>query len=251
MFAVASKVLEFLLMPTVWVAIALALAIFKKKRVYLWTAISLYLFFTNAYILNVVLSAWEVPATPLKQLPRVYPCTVVLGGFTQLGRQPQDRVYLNTAADRLMHAFLLFNKKKTDRILISGGNGTIIKYTDSEAGNAARLSRLCGIPRQNLLVENKARTTRENATLSQIILRNQGIKDTVLLITSAFHARRAAGCFTKVGVPFRLFTTDFRSNRANLSFQEALVPSAEALVKWDMLLHEWGGFAAYWIVGYL
>jgi uncharacterized SAM-binding protein YcdF (DUF218 family) len=210
-----------------------------------------YFFFTNAYILNTVLGMWELPATPLKDLHRRYPCAVVLGGFTMMDRTPNDRTYLNTAADRLMHSILLYKKGKVDYLLITGGNGALIKYTETEAGNAARVAELCGLPPSALWLEKQARTTRENATYSKQILDSVGIKDTVLLVTSAFHARRAAGTFAKVGIPFRLFTADFRAQKTRLGVDVLLIPSSDALVKWDMLIHECAGVAMYTLAGYM
>jgi uncharacterized SAM-binding protein YcdF (DUF218 family) len=173
-----------------------------------------------------------------------------LGGFTHLGRKPNDRVYLNTAGDRIMHAVLLYKTHKTAQLLISGGNGALIKYDDTEADNAARLAKLCGLPGSAILTETHARTTYENAVFCKRILDSLQIQDTVLLVTSAFHARRAAACFIKVGVPFRLFTTDFRIGRSPVSPDRWLLPTSDALSRWDMLLHEWGGYLVYKMLGY-
>jgi uncharacterized SAM-binding protein YcdF (DUF218 family) len=251
MFIVASKLLEFLLMPTVWVAVLLLVALVRRNWRVLGWALGLFLFFSNGFIANWVMRKWEVPATPLAALHRTYPVAVVLGGFTHLGRKPADRIYLNTAADRIVHSVWLYKEGKVRQLLISGGSGALVKYPDTEGANAVRLAALCGVPRAALIAETHARTTRENAVFCKQILDSLQIRDTVILVTSAFHARRAQGCFAKVGVPCRVFTTDFRSGPSLLLPDQLLVPTSDALSKWDVLLHEWAGCAMYALAGYL
>ncbi len=251
MFFLASKLLEFALMPLVWVVLALGWALWRRSRRWVWAALGLLFFFGNEGIVNRVLLAWEPPAVPLAALHRPYPCAVVLGGFTHVGRYPADRVYTNQAADRLLHAILLYRQGLARRILISGGSGYVLPQPDREAHNAARLALLCAVPHAALLQEPRARNTRENATLSRQMLDSAGIRDTVLVVTSAFHARRAAGCFARVGVPFRLFPTDHRGQPPRLTPDVWLIPNATALAKWDMLIHEWVGLGMYWAAGYV
>jgi len=251
-FALLSKLLDFLLMPTVWVAVLLGIGLWRRSRKVLATAFVLLLFFCNGYIANSVLNAYEVAPTPLAALTHRYKAAVVLGGFTHLGRQPADRVYLNAAADRIFHSILLYKKGFAQHLLITGGNGVLVQYRDTEAGNASALAQLCGVPNSAIWLEPRARTTRENALFSkEILARHVLATDTVLLVTSAFHARRALGCFKKVGVPCRLFTADIRSGKPLLLPDQLLVPTTDALAKWDMLLHEWAGLAMYKLAGYL
>ena len=251
MFFLASKLLEFALMPLVWVVACLAWAAWLSSRRLAWTALALLFFFGNEGIVNRVLLAWEPPAVPLAALPRPYPCAVVLGGFTLIGRQPADRVYTNQAADRLLHAILLYRQGLAGRILVTGGSSYVLAQPEREAYNAARLALLCAVPQAALLEEPRARNTRENAVFSKLMLDSAGVADTVLVVTSAFHARRAAGCFAKAGVRFRLFPTDHRGQVPRLTPDVWLIPNATALAKWDMLIHEWMGLVMYKVVGYV
>ena len=216
-----------------------------------WWAVGLLIFFGNEFVANSILLRWEVPPTPLAALPHPYPCAVVLGGFTQVGRQPKDRTYLNQAADRLMHSILLYKKGHAQRLLLTGGTSSLTAVPEAEAANAARVAMLCAVSEAALTLEPNARNTRENALFSQHLLDSLGIRDTVLLVTSGFHARRAAGCFAKIGVPCRVFTTDARAQPPRRTPDVLLVPTAGALAKWDLLIHEWMGWVAYWVAGYV
>ncbi len=55
-----------------------------------------------------------------------------------------------------------------------------------------------GVPDEAILVEPKSRTTIENAQRTAELLRPKGIKE-ILLVTSAFHLRRATTLFETAG----------------------------------------------------
>ena len=56
-----------------------------------------------------------------------------------------------------------------------------------------------GVPAERVLVETAALTTRENATGCAAILRARGLSRAII-VTQAFHRRRAVAAFRRVGV---------------------------------------------------
>jgi uncharacterized SAM-binding protein YcdF (DUF218 family) len=88
-------------------------------------------------------------------------------------------------ADRLRRTAELYHAGAAPRILCSGeGN--------CEA-NQAWLAKN-GVPVAAVLLENRSRTTRENAQLSIPILRKLGARH-IIIVTSWYHSRRACHCF--------------------------------------------------------
>jgi uncharacterized SAM-binding protein YcdF (DUF218 family) len=71
-----------------------------------------------------------------------------------------------------------------------------------------------------------------------------------LLITSAFHMRRAAGCFKNQGFEFDTYVTDRYSGK-RIFTPDLLVPKPEILNSWTLLVHEVGGYIIYDLVGKL
>jgi uncharacterized SAM-binding protein YcdF (DUF218 family) len=67
---------------------------------------------------------------------------------------------------------------------------------------ATLLSEL-GVPRDAILLEPSSRNTYQNAVNTRAILEVQGI-DRVLLVTSAFHMRRAVAAFQALDVSIGL-----------------------------------------------
>jgi uncharacterized SAM-binding protein YcdF (DUF218 family) len=179
-----------------------------------------------------------------------YDVAVVLGGFTDLSKQPRDRVYLNQGADRLMHALYLYRLGKVKKILASGGSG-ILNFKDAmEAERIREVLLTCHMDPNDILMESSARNTYENAKYSAGILRKQFPGGKVLVFTSAFHCRRAHACFVKQGLDVDMFPVDFRFTDANFNAEKTFIPNNGAWEKWGLLIHEVVGFVIYKMAGY-
>lgn len=91
-------------------------------------------------------------------------------------------------------------------------------------------------------VENRSRTTWENAVYTKELLHSEGI-DTVVLVTNAWHMRRAVWSFERVGlhaIPYPAPPTYEQSDRV-VDF----LPSMGALEESYHALHEAIGLAYY------
>jgi len=94
-------------------------------------------------------------------------------------------VVLGGTPDRAVRAAELFKQGEAPRILVSGG-------VDS-ASNKKLLERN-GVTNTVIIMEDKSRTTRENAEYSIPLLRQLGAHR-VIIVTTWYHSRRAVACF--------------------------------------------------------
>lgn len=253
MFFLLSKILDFLLQPILWVLLFLVLGLWWRnseiRRRFLITAFALLVFFTNPFLINEAWLAWEVPPGSLKNIPD-YDAGILLTGVTNSDKSPHDRVYFNKGADRVFHTLLLYRNGNINKIIISGGFGSVLKKHASEAAELRQVLLLAGVPDSVILVEDQSRNTRENALYTkELINRHPDIKKTIL-ITSAFHMRRAEACFWKVGLRSAIFSTDFYSTDRRKTLDELVIPQEKALTEWSRLLHEIAGFLIYKVLGY-
>jgi len=257
MFFILSKILLFLIQPLNWiVGLLLAAWLVKnkqwKKRLFIAGMVVL-LFFTNGFISNSILKAWEVEPTPIAELPN-YTTGIILTGITDREIKPKDRVYFHKGADRVTHALHLYRIGKIEKIVISGGNSEVIPEDDdvAEADNIIGFFTMAGVSLQDIIIDNQARNTHESALNCKQILEQQFPGEKHLLITSAFHMRRAKPCYDKVGLRVDGFSCDFNTGRGDeFNLIGALLPSASALQQWNILLKEWIGIVAYQLRGYL
>lgn len=254
MFFILSKILDFILLPAVWL-VALVLAAWlarpggRARQRWLGAALAVALLGTSNALVNEVLLAWEVPAVPLAAVAPA-DAAVLLTGITIGDKSPHDRVYLSRGADRLTHALWLYRAGKVRRIIISGGSGAVLRTVGTEAGSLHTLLLLAGVPPADILVEDRSRNTRENALFTKALLARHPEIKSLVLITSAFHERRALGCFAKAGLHPQPFPADFRSTDRSLTPDYWLVPDANALVCWSTVLHEMTGWLVYKVSGY-
>nr|WP_262908625.1 YdcF family protein [Hymenobacter translucens] len=220
----------------------------RRQRGFTSAALVLLLIGTNGGLVNEAFLAWELPPVRLKDVPP-HDAGVLLSGITRPEKSPHDRVYLGEGADRMMHTLWLYRAGRIRYVIVSGGSGSVRKVAHTEARDLATLLRLSGVPWEAILVEEQSRNTRENALNTQLLLRQHPEIKSLVLITSAFHQRRALGCFRKVGLSPTPFPADYRSNdpRRTVSYW---VPEAAALGRWSHLLHEITGYLTYKLLGY-
>lgn len=255
MFFLLSKLLDFLLLPTLWLMALLLAALLTRRparrRRLLLTALMLLLIGTNNALVNEALLAWELPPVRLRQLGGPYDAGVLLTGIGDGRKSPHDRVYLGRGADRLTNALWLYRAGRIRRIIISGGSGLLEGARGrTEARELFILLRLAGVPARHIWLEERSRNTRENALYTQELLARHPEVKSLVLITSAFHQRRALGCFHRVGLQPRPFPAGFVTTDRSAAPGYWLIPDADALSRWSLLLHEISGYVVYRALGY-
>lgn len=222
----------------------------KNKRRAFIAGFSMLFFFSNDFIANETMRAWEIETRPIASLQR-YKLAIVLTGST-MNHEPDDRVYFSKGADRVTHTIQLYKAGLIEKILISGGTGRLTGESEPEADKFKKVMVLMGVPDADILIENETRNTGESAREVKKILSTQGFegKDCVL-ITSAFHMRRSLACYRKAGVELDSFSTDFYSQPRDYHLDSFLIPKVEAISIWHKLAKEWVGFIAYKFAGYV
>ncbi len=248
-----SKTLYLLFLPFSWLAFLLLWAILTKSERKRKLAIRLtgvcFLIFTNPALQNEAFLRWEIPPILFKEIPEnQYDVGIVLTGFSQPFKSPTDRVHFLKGADRLLHAVRLYKEKKIKKILVSGASD--FDFAGNEMNPERSLKRVflnCGVSENDLLFEPKSKNTHENAINSAQILAQKYPNQTFLLITSAFHMRRAQACFSHENIKTVAFSTDFYS----VDTTTKIIPSPRVLMQWHILFKEWMGMMAYKILGYI
>ncbi len=253
MFFYLSKILQYLISPSVWIIVLFALSlIIKEKPLKKYLAIatfSLLVFFTNPFIFHEFMRAWEPEAIQKDELKKKYDYAIVLSGMITYDNQ-FERINFKSSHDRLMQAIELYREGYCDKIFITGGSGEIFNQEFKEAEILQGYLILLGIPQTDILIEKESKNTYENAVESAKILNPMVNNNSYLLITSAYHMRRAAGCFAKQGFEFDIYVTDRFSGKRKYTFDQIFVPKAEALEGWTLLIHEVTGYLVYGIMSY-
>jgi uncharacterized SAM-binding protein YcdF (DUF218 family) len=179
---------------------------------------------------------------------------VVLGGMfePEVANRPDSG--LNEAAERVTAIAGLARRYPAAKILFSGGDVLPIPVASglmpgraTEAHTAAALFEEFGIPKSRILLEDRSRTTAENAAFSLPVARPQP-GERWLLVTSAWHMPRAIGAFRAAGFPVEAYPVDYRTpSGAGLWIPFGSVSTG--LRRTDTAAREWFGLLAYWLTG--
>ncbi|MCB2410289.1 YdcF family protein [Hymenobacter lucidus] len=253
-FFIVSKIFGLAFEPAVWLLLLLVATLLsfrhpKRQRGLLVATLVFMLIGTNAGLINEAYLAWELPAVPMRTIAP-HDAGVLLTGISRSQKSPHDRVYLSEGADRFTNTLWLYRAGRIRYIIISGGSGSLRKAAHTEARDLATLLQLAGVPKQAILLEETSRNTRENALNTKALLAQHPDIKSLVLITSAFHQRRAIGCFRQVGLTPTPFPADFRSDNRHLFSPFYWLPNAASFGRWSHLLHEITGYLTYKLLGY-
>jgi uncharacterized SAM-binding protein YcdF (DUF218 family) len=255
MFFFLSKTISFLIRPLTIILASLILSWglrnpkWKKRMFYF--GMGLLLLFSNDFLSNELMKAWEVEVTPFASITRKYEYGIILSGVAKAEVGPADRIYLASGADRITHTLQLYRMGYIRKILISGGSGRLFGDGEREADELSSLLKLMGVPQEDILIENNSRNTHESAVAVKQMLSDKTTPDQCLLITSSYHMRRSLGCFKKSGWPTDGFSVDFLSHNRQFYFDVLFIPKLEAIFNWNVLFKEWAGYTMYWMMGYV
>ena len=231
----SSKLVIWLLSPlgTALCLAALALLLAWRGRLRSCVALMAVAFIWLGACSIPVLSHWlgnsveqQYPPASLAAMPRAQ-AIVVLGGAVAPPSGSNAEIDLGAAADRVWYAARLFHAGKAPLLLLSGGSDPE-RDAFSEARAMALFLADLGVPGQAMLLEDRSRNTRENATFSAALLKTRGI-ERILLVTSALHMPRAVALFKAQGLQVVPAPTDFEANRAPPPGMLAWLPEALAL----------------------
>lgn len=246
MFFITSKLLAFLIQPVIWIFLLLLMAIiFKKKRkkILIYTLCILY-FFSNGFIFDEFSRLWEPKQKKIEDIEQKYDVGIVLCGVSDYDKEIKVHDF-HQYADRIIYTERLYKKGIIKNILISGGNGNLFDDGYREASSLKAYLIENGIKKDNILIENKSRNTRENIKYSTKILRKKYPNGNFLLITSANHLRRSLLCCKQSQLDIDYYGTDYTKSYRSYKLSYILIPRANTLYNWELLIHEWIGYLVY------
>ncbi|MFO0598273.1 MAG: YdcF family protein [Myxococcaceae bacterium] len=253
MFFVLSKLLDVIVDPFWWafvptVAGVVLLVRGQRRRLALGSIAfglgALFLFALPA-VSNRLWSSLEADAPNTVRPGVKYDAVVLLGGVVSPPGSLNDDPAWNDNIERLLAVRQLLVEDRAKVAIVSGGALAPGLRTEAEYLREELVK--LGVDSERVLIEDQANNTRENATLTRPLLERLGARE-VLIVTSAFHARRALGCFTAAGLAVDVWPVDYRLR--DLSRDPHLVPRGDYFTTSSRALREWLGRLVYRVMGY-
>lgn len=214
----------------------------KLRTALLAFSISAFVLFGFTQFTDYLLNRLET-SVPAGEIP-VQPAGIIVlgGGIGSVGAQYQ----LAEASDRLIKGLELKRLHPGARFIYSGGSGALLVDQTAEAHSAAAVVGALHGDDRGMELEDRSRSTWENAIEVAAMLGTDKSKPQ-LLVTSASHMPRAVGCFRRLGVNVIPVPTDFRADP--LAFPWLSDETPNQFLKLSLLVKEFIGLAAYRLSG--
>lgn len=197
------------------------------------------------------LEAWY--SRPALSKSEHYDAIVVLaGGVLEPGTLRLNADLSSYSKNRTTCGVDLYQQGYAPKLVLTGGTGHVFGEGLKNALEMKRWAERLGVATTAIVVEDRSRTTYENATETKRLLGPSSI----LLVTSASHLPRATALFNKQGFRVTPVPCDFLiRNRPEDTFEDLdvfdLLPNERAIEHTTDAVTEWAGMAVYWITGKL
>ena len=165
----------------------------------------------------------EISATPYADY------IVLLGGALGVPESPRLILEFGFLGDRILHASRLYKAGVAPKIIVSGGRADPDRNVLSEAQYMSQLLVELGVPQSDIVLEERSRTTRENAQYTAKLV-SKPDSTHIVLVTSALHMPRAHSMFSDA--PFASVTpasADIYIPERKESLWRRLIPSSTGI----------------------
>jgi uncharacterized SAM-binding protein YcdF (DUF218 family) len=189
---------------------------------------------------------WQSAPVSMPDTAR-YSTGIILGGLSGYDRKNQG--FFSLAADRFIQTANLYHRGIIEKILITGGTGSLLQREPPEAFFLKQEFIRNGVRENDIIIEPRSRNTYENAIFSKQILDSLQLKPPFVLVTSAMHMPRSEAVFRKAGVGFISYPCDYTVIDEGFDLTDYIAPDVVLLKKWSLLIKEIVGLVAYRITG--
>ena len=180
-------------------------------------------------------------------LPEKVEGILILSGATSpFLTKEYDQIALNGSVERLTESIQLMKKYPNAKVFFAGGSGSIDFPYLNHSDVAKKFYESLDVNTKKIFFDKKSRNTYENIVFAKKKF-NPTINDKWILITSAFHLKRATSVGEKLGWELIPYATDYKLPKKfewKLSFN--FFNNLEYLQHSG---HEWVGIIAYYLMG--
>jgi uncharacterized SAM-binding protein YcdF (DUF218 family) len=175
---------------------------------------------------------------------------IILGGaINDPVSEARRETVFDEGGERVTEAVVLAKRYPQARVVYTGGSASFVPGTlSTEALQARKLMSQMGIAPERVAIEDKSRTTDENARLTAAIVHPRP-GERWIIATSAFHMPRSMGVFAKAGFHPIAYPVAFRTQGRWPDDLGLRLDPVRNLRIFEIAVHEWIGLAAYWASG--
>ena len=217
--------------------------IFRKKVKFIYSAFIFLIIFSNGLFADIL---WRLLEHPWKRLDYslVTPSDgiVILSGGRHLP-PGNTKIIEWYDPDRFLAGIDLYKANKSNRLIFTGGINPLSSDLPPEGDIYIKEAISMGLPKEDLFTTYPVNSTLQEAKAIKKLLNDEIplIQKKIILVTSAFHMKRAKKVFESEGISVQPYPVDFKSNKSFFSsLRNPLkwMPSAYYLNKSSIAIRE-------------
>jgi len=250
-----SKFLPFFVLPLGFSLILLVfglVGLVRQRRRFLWAALVVLLVSSNSFVAHLLIRTTEGWAE--RRLGAEVPAAdaVVVLSAGQYVAPGRSQVSEWNDANRFFGGVEVFAAGKAPWLVFTGAAVSSRPDLPTEGEVLAAKAQALGVPAASIAVTPTVLNTADEAREVAAVLRARHIEHPrVILVTSAFHMRRARLVFEQSGMAVEPFPVSFWSGDITEIRLLSLLPSVSAMGTTQTALRELYGRAFYWLRGVL
>ena len=230
------KILPLFVMPTFLFLILITISAYKGfQKIIYFTILIFYVLSTSVFsnfIMKEVEGKYYYPN--LKGVTKA-DAIVVLSGMMRINEFENNHILEWGDIDRFFKAIELYFSKKSDTIIFTGGKSPYNITKISEGDVLKQYAINFGVKMDDILVTKEVLNTSEESIAVKNLI---GIKKSIILVTSAFHMKRAKSIFEKEGFKVIPYKVDYKTPpNLSMNFIDFL-PSSIGLRRTEIALRE-------------
>ena len=230
------KILPLFVMPTFLFLIFITISAYKGfQKIIYFTILIFYVLSTSVFsnfIMKEVEGKYYYPN--LNGVTKA-DAIVVLSGMMRINEFENNHILEWGDIDRFFKAIELYFSKKSNTIIFTGGKSPYNITKISEGDVLKQYAIKFGVKMNDILVTKEVLNTSEESIAVKNLI---GIKKSIILVTSAFHMKRAKSIFEKKGFKVIPYKVDYKTPpNLSLNFIDFL-PSSSGLRRTEIALRE-------------
>lgn len=248
--SILQVILSVFVLPTGLAIVLVAAGLVWRRRLLCWAGIAMLWIASTPLLGNAIVRAaedWQV-----RQSAASMPVCDAIVVLSEGRLQPPgvEGVSEWTDADRFFGGVALYKAGKAPLLVFTGGWSPRLPTDKLEGDHLVVHAQELGIPLEKMRTTARVQNTAAEAHAVSGILAAQSVARTrpkVLLVTSAYHMRRARLLFTGAGMEVTPFPVDFKVHAGEEFSLGLVLPSSRGLLHTETALREFYGYIYYWM----
>ena len=230
------KILTLLASPLGLVIFLILIGVTFKKRIYSIVGLLILIFCSLPIISNRLITFLEKDYQPIKisNIEKADAIVVLSGMLKQIKDGQNIKYEFDEKVDRIIAGIDLFKNKKAPILVLTRGK---LPWTRGmpEGEYLKNFAITYGVAEENIILTDEVQNTEEESIVIKKLLPNKNSR--IILVTSAFHMKRAERIFQKKNINIIPFPVDFINTVSETTIIDFL-PSSFALTKTSIFVRE-------------